>query len=274
MCKVMNVSRSGYFNWRNHQPSRQERRKKAIQERILFHYYDSKKIYGAPKITHLLRQEGYNIIERTVGLYMNELGIQSTVIKKFKVSTTNSNHNNPIAPNTLNQHFTTTAPNKVWVSDITQIPCREGKLYLANILDLYTREVIGWRLYGHMTNQLVLDALNDAYQKKRPGKGLIHHSDRGTQYASNEYREKLEDYGMVASMSRKGNCYDNACAESFFSVLKKELIQGKRFKTKQQAYDEIYRYIEFFYNRKRIHSAIGYNSPIQWEEKFYKGHSA
>lgn len=269
MCKVLKVSRSGYLKWRNHKPSEQEQRREKIKERILFHYHDSEKRYGSPKITQLLLKEGYKIVERTVGKYMNELGIRSCVSKKFKVVTTNSNHDYPIAPNKLNQQFTASAPNQVWVADITYIPCREGKLYLATILDLYTREIVGWRLDGHMETQLVLDALKNAYTAKKPKKGLLHHSDRGTQYASKDYREKLDSYKMEASMSRTGNCYDNACAESFFSLLKKELMQGRKFKTKQQAYTEIYRYIEFFYNRKRIHSSIGYMSPVEYAQKFY-----
>ncbi|SET86601.1 Transposase InsO and inactivated derivatives [Oceanobacillus limi] len=268
MCKVLKVTTSGYYKWRNRKPSQQELRKERIQERILYHYHDSEKRYGSPKITKLLEKEGYTITERTVGKYMQELDLRSCVSKTFKVNTTNSDHDYPIAPNILDQNFSTLAPNKVWVADITYIPCREGRLYLASILDLFTREVVGWRLYGHMETQLVIDALNDAYGAKKPGQGLLHHSDRGTQYASKEYREKLKEYQMESSMSRTGNCYDNACAESFFSILKKELIQGRRFQTKKQAYTEIYRYIEFFYNRKRIHGSIDYLSPIEYAEKF------
>lgn len=274
MCKVFGVSRSGYFKWRNHKPSQQQQRKEEIQERIKFHYDDSKKRYGSPKITKLLLKENFNITERTVGKYMKELGLRSCVSKKFKVVTTDSNHNHPIAPNILGQHFNVSKPNKVWVADITYIPCHQGRLYLATVLDLCTREIVGWRLYDHMTNQLVLDALNHAYESKQPGEGLLHHSDRGTQYASNDYRDQLKEYKMQASMSRTGNCYDNACAESFFSILKKELIQGQRFKTKQEAYTEIYQYIEFFYNRKRIHGSIGYVSPAQYAKQFDTKHLA
>lgn len=270
MCKALGVSSSGYFKWRNHEPSEQELRRNRIKDRIVFHFHDSEKRYGSPKITKLLQNEGYDTIERTVSKYMQQLGLRSCVSKKFKEATTNSNHNYPIAPNKLNQNFTTSAPNKVWVADITYIPCREGRLYLASVLDLFTREVVGWRLYGHMETQLILDALKDAYETKKPTEGLIHHSDRGAQYASNDYRNQLVEFNMVASMSRKGNCYDNACAESFFSLLKKELIQGRRFQTKKQAYTEIYRYIEFFYNRKRIHGSIGYLSPVEYAQKYYE----
>ncbi|MFD2043225.1 IS3 family transposase [Ornithinibacillus salinisoli] len=274
MCNEMKVSSSSYYDWIKHKPSQQELRKKRIQKRIIYHYHDSEKRYGSPKITKQLEKEGYTISERTVGKYMKELGLRSCVSKKFKVTTTDSNHGNPIAPNKLDQNFVASAPNKVWVADITYIPCREGRLYLASILDLFTREVVGWRLYGHMQTKLVLDALVEAYETKQPDQNLIHHSDRGTQYASNEYRERLNQYHMEASMSRKGNCFDNACAESFFSLLKKELIQGRRFQTKKEAYTEIYRYIEFFYNRKRIHGSIEYLSPVEYAQKYYEVISA
>lgn len=269
MCKVLHVSQSGYFKWKKHKPGQQELYRRRVKKRISEIFEDSGNIYGSPKITKLLRKKGFNITERTVGLYMHQLGLRSCVSRKFKVVTTDSNHDYPVAPNKLNQNFTSAAPNKVWVADITYIPCREGRLYLASILDLCTREIVGWRLYDRMETKLVMDALNDAYQARKPEKGLLHHSDRGTQYASKDYREKLLEYGMEASMSRTGNCYDNACAESFFSLLKKELLQGRRFRTKDEAYTEIYRYIEFFYNRKRIHGSIGYVSPVQYAKQFY-----
>jgi putative transposase len=270
MCKVMEVSRSGYYKWRTEAPSQQELRKAKLQERIAFHFHDSDGCYGSPKITYLLQEEGYVVIERTVGKYMKEMGLRSCVSKKFKVTTTDSNHDLPIAPNIVNQQFATARPNKVWAADITYIPCREGRLYLASILDLCTREIVGWRLGDRMTTDLVLGALEDAYTSKKPKRGLIHHSDRGSQYASIDYRKKLVEHKMIASMSRKGNCYDNACIESFHSILKKELVYRTKFKTKQQAHDEMFRYIEFFYNRKRIHSALGYLSPVKYAALFLK----
>jgi len=267
----MRVSRSGFYKWRQSIPSQREQRKAMVLERITFHFHDSEKRYGSPKITRMLWNEGIPISERTVSIYMQELGLRSCVSRKFKVQTTDSNHDLPIAPNVLNQNFNVAKPNKVWVADITYIPCREGRLYLASVLDLCTKEVVGWRLNDRMTTDLVSDALKAAYDAKKPGKGLIHHSDRGSQYASKEYRDKLEDYFMKASMSRKGNCYDNACIESFHSILKKELIYcNTKFKTKQQAYEAIYRYIEFFYNRKRIHSSLGYLSPVHFAARFKK----
>ena len=199
---------------------------------------------------------------------MKELQLRSCVSRKFKVQTTDSNHDFRIAPNILNQNFATSAPNKVWVADITYIPCRENKLYLASILDLCTREIVGWRLGVRMTTDLILGALEDAHAKKKPKNGLIHHSDRGSQYASDEYRNKLNSYNMTASMSRKGNCYDNACIESFHSILKKELIYCTKFRTVQQAYNELFQYIEFFYNRKRTHSSLGYLSPYRYAQLF------
>lgn len=270
MCDVLSVSRSGYYKWRNHETSQQELRKNQVLERIRYHFSDSEERYGAPKITFLLNKEGCNVTERTVGLYMKELGLRSCVSRKYKVQTTDSNHDMAIAPNILNQQFQSTEPSKVWVTDITYIPCREGRLYLASVLDLCTREIVGWRLADHMTTELVLEALKDAYDAKKPKEGLIHHSDRGAQYASTEYRELLKSYNMISSMSRKGNCYDNACIESFHSILKKELVYCRRFRTKQQAKDELFRYIEFFYNRKRIHGALGYLSPIRFAAQFQK----
>lgn len=239
-------------------------------ERIKWYYTDSDEIYGSPKITQQLLKEGWKVSERTVGLIMRELGLRSCTAKKYKVQTTDSNHDLPIAPNLLNQNFSTTAPNQVWVTDITYIPCREGRMYLANVMDLYTRKIVGWKIGDRMTNDLVLDALKQAYNVKKPPAGLIHHSDRGSQYASHAYRNQLNEYNMIASMSRKGNCYDNACIESFHSLIKKELVYRKRLRTKKEAHEKIYRYIEFFYNRKRIHSSINYMSPDRFEELFYR----
>lgn len=271
----MDVSRSGYYKWRSALPSKQEQRKRRLMERITYHYHDNDKRYGAPKITIKLHDEGYKVTERTVGLYMRELGLRSCVSKRYKVQTTDSKHDLPIAPNKLNQQFKTEKPNQVWVTDITYVPCREGRLYLASVLDLCTREIVGWRLQDRMTTDLVLGALQDAYEAKKPEKGLLHHSDRGSQYASEEYRKQLKAYKMEASMSRKGNCYDNACIESFHSILKKELIYcNPRFKTRQQAYDEIFKYIEFFYNCKRIHGALGYLSPVRFAAMFNKRKAA
>lgn len=269
MCVTLQVSRSGYYKWRKGKTSTQELRKAAVMERIRYHFADHKKRYGSPKITRLLHEEGYTVTERTVSVYMREMKLRSVVSKPYRVQTTDSKHNNPIAPNTLNQKFKVLKPNTVWVTDITYIPCRGGRLYLASVMDLCTREIVGWRLYNHMENSLVLDALQAAYAAKRPGAGLMHHSDRGSQYTSKEYVHQLKTYQMESSMSRKGNCYDNACIESWHSILKKELIYcNPRFKTPEQAYHAIYQYIEFYYNRKRMHGAIGYLSPARFAKQF------
>jgi putative transposase len=272
MCSVLEVSRSGFYKWlqEKEKENSYQKRRKALLARITWLFLDHCSRYGAPKITKLLKREGWNVSERLVGILMKENGLRSCVSKKFKVTTTDSNHDEPIAPNVLNQNFKTTAPNKIWVTDITYVPCREGRLYLASVMDLYTRKIVGWKLGERMTEDLVLAALDQAYEAKKPPKGLIHHSDRGSQYASKEYRARLKKYRMKASMSRKGNCYDNACIESFHSVLKKEFIYCTRFRTKAQAQQEMFEYIELFYNRKRIHGSLGYESPDRFEQMYYQ----
>lgn len=272
MCQTLNVSRSGYYKWLQEKANENsyQKRRKALLARIMYLFLDSKSRYGSPKITKLLKREGWSVSERMVGKLMKENGLRSCVSRKFRVNTTDSNHAHPIAPNVLNQRFTTTAPNKIWVTDITYVPCREGRLYLASVLDLYTRRIVGWKLADRMTTDLVLAALDQAYKAQKPPEGLIHHSDRGSQYASEDYRSRLHKYKMKASMSRKGNCYDNACIESFHSVLKKEFIYCTRFRTKAQAQQEVFEYIELFYNRKRIHGALGYVSPVRFEMQYYQ----
>ncbi|BBI36222.1 transposase [Cohnella abietis] len=271
MCEVLAVSRSGYYKWIQEKAvvSNYQKRRRELIRLITWHFIDSTNRYGSPKITKLLRNDGWIVSERRVGKLMKENGLRSCVSKKFRVTTTDSNHDQPIAPNVLNQNFKTTAPNKIWVTDITYIPCREGRLYLASVLDLYTRKIVGWKLASRMTTDLVLAALDQAYESHNPPEGLIHHSDRGSQYASEEYREKLKQYGMTASMSRKGNCYDNACIESFHSVLKKEFIYCTKFRTKVQAQQKMFEYIELFYNRKRIHGSLDYVSPVKFEAMYY-----
>lgn len=265
MCKVLQVSRSGYYKWRSAQPSDQEMRRAELTQRVLYHYHDSNGLYGSPKITALLRKEGYCVSDKTVARIMREQGLRSKTIRKFRVRTTDSGHGLPVAPNLLNQRFQASSPNEVWLADITYVPTRQGMLYLAGVLDLYTRKIVGWTLSDRMTSNLTTEALENAYNQCSPPPGLIHHSDRGAQYASHEYQAKLREYGMIGSMSRKGNCYDNACMESFHSIIKRELVYQTRFKTKEEARQQIYWYIEFFYNRKRIHSALDYTSPDRFE---------
>lgn len=239
-----------------------------LTERILHYYHDNDGLYGSPKITALLRREGFCVSEKTVARIMREQGLRSRTVRKFRVRTTDSNHSLPVAPNLLNQRFTTSSPNEVWAADITYVRTRQGMLYLASVLDLFTRKIVGWALGDRMTVALVSKAFRNACNQSPPPPGLIHHSDRGSQYASHEYQATLQEYGIVCSMSRKGNCYDNACIESFHSIIKRELIYLTRFQTKEEARQRIYWYIEFFYNRKRIHSALDYTSPDRFEEAY------
>lgn len=270
MCRVLDVSRSGYYKWRKSPQSERKRRREELAKRIEYYYNDSNGLYGSPKITYLLSREGYKVTEKTVGRMMRERGLKSRTVRKFKVRTTDSKHNMPVAPNLLEQQFQTAAPNQVWVSDITYVRTREGMLYLASVMDLYSRRIVGWALQPRMTVDLVTQALAAAYEANRPARGLVHHSDRGSQYASKEYREQLEAYGMTCSMSRKGNCYDNACIESYHSLIKRELVYLTKFKGRQEAKQQIYWYLEFFYNRKRIHSYLNYVSPHHFEARYYQ----
>jgi transposase InsO family protein len=198
---------------------------------------------------------------------MKELGLKSRTVKKYK-ATTHSNHSLPVYENILNQNFVAQAPNQVWMADITYSPTQEGWLYLASSMDLYTRKIVGWAAEERMTKSLVIEALHQSYRLQKPSASLLHHSDRGSQYASHDYQDQLKSYGIQTSMSRKGNCYDNACIESFHSVLKKELIYLEKFKTRREAKSAIFEYLECFYNRKRIHSSIGYFTPDQYERMF------
>lgn len=270
MCIVLGVSRSGYYKWYKAVPSEQQQRKEKLTARILWHFHDTDRRYGSPRIYNELKKEGWNVSERTVGKIMNEHGLRSCMSKKFRVTTTDSKHNDPIAPNLLAQDFSATKPGEKWVADITFIPCRERKLYLASVMDLYTKEIVGWVLSADMTKERVIEALKRAYAKKEPKEGLIHHSDRGGQYASEDYRKLLTTCHMKASMSRAGNCYDNACIEAFHSILKRELIYcNPTFQTQQEAYEAIFRYIELFYNCRRTSSALGYMSPLRFEQQYY-----
>lgn len=269
MCDVFGVSRSGFYKWLESPDSQRTLRRKELAQRIEYHYHDNDGIYGAPKITDCLRDEGKQVGEKTVGRIMREKGLRSCTVKKFKVTTTDSDHSLPVADNLLDQDFKTTAPNKVWMTDITYIRTRQGRMYLASVMDLYSRKIVGWSLKSRMTNELVLEALDRAVAAQKPPPGLLHHSDRGSQYASHEYQRRLEKYNMICSMSRRGNCYDNACIESYHGILKRELVYRETFQTKELAKRKIYWYLEFFYNRKRKHSSLGYLSPDRFEARYF-----
>lgn len=269
MCSVMGVSRSGYYKWKNRKPSEREKRRAKLRKRIRYHFDGFKQRYGSPKVSAKLREEGWIVATKTVGRLMKEMGLRSRTVKKYK-ATTNSKHSLPVYDNVLNRQFTVTAPNKVWVSDITYVPTAEGWVYLASLMDLFSRKIVGWAMGERMSKELVLAALDEAHERQQPGSGVLHHSDRGSQYASNEYRKRMEHYQMRGSMSRKGNCYDNACIESFHSVLKKELVYQTKFRTRKQAYEALNGYIDLEYNRIRIHSSIGYKSPYWFEKQYYE----
>lgn len=207
--------------------------------------------------------------QKTVANIMRENHLRSRTVRKYK-ATTNSKHDYPVQENVLNQEFVAKRPNEVWMSDITYVPTDEGWLYLASVMDLYSRKIVGWRIDERMTKELVIQALDTAVYRQDPIDTLLHHSDRGSQYASHDYQARLLKYNMVGSMSRKGNCYDNACIESFHSVIKRELIYLEKFETREQAKSKIFEYIEVWYNRERIHSSLGFISPVEAERRYYK----
>jgi transposase InsO family protein len=264
MFKVLNVSRSGYHNYVKRRYSRRENDEIIILEKIKEIHKNSRGLYGSPRIYQELRKRGLKINKKRVVRIMQKYGIRAKTRKKFK-KTTNSNHNNPIAKDLLGQNFKSRESNKIWVSDITYIRTREGWLYLSCILDLYSRMIVGWQIDRRQTSSLVTEAIGSALAKRGKHPGLIFHSDQGSQYASEAVRDILRDSQMVQSMSRKGNCYDNAVMESFFHTLKNELVSFETFTTREDAKMKIFDYIEIYYNRQRIHSSINYFTPVEYE---------
>ncbi|MEK4179472.1 IS3 family transposase [Aeribacillus sp. FSL K6-1121] len=241
MCQVFGVSRSGYYDWLKRAKSKQKERKEQLTQQIRNEYLKSRKIYGSPKITQELRKQGIRVSQKTVARIMSEEGLRSITVRKFK-ATTNSNHPYNVYANLLKQNFQATAPNEIWMADITYIPTDEGWLYLASIMDLYTRKIVGWYIDTRMTKELVIKALQRALNSEKPTGRVIHHSDRGSQYASNDYQQLLQEHHFQVSMSRRGNCYDNACMESFHSLIKKECIYLNRFRTRKEAKQAIFEY--------------------------------
>lgn len=264
MCKILNVSRTGFYAWVKRPESRRSRQNRYFEQKIRKIHEAVNKIYGAPKVYEELKDQGESCGKNRVARIMRNAGIKSKTKMKFK-ATTNSRHNFPVAPNLLDQQFNVNIPNKVWVADITYIHTAEGWLYLAALMDLYSRRIVGWSMGRRMTRQLTIDALNMAITNRHEVNGLIHHSDRGSQYASGEYQQILKEHGIICSMSRKGNCYDNAVIENFFHLLKTEHVHHYRYFTRQQARTSIFEYIESFYNRKRRHSRLNYMSPYNYE---------
>ena len=266
MCHILEVSRSGFYAWCKRPKSKRKLENEKLSQEIIRVFKQSNEIYGAIKITNKLRQEGIiGCSKNRVARLMRQNNLRSKIKRKFK-ATTNSRHNYPVADNLLKQDFSAQRANQVWVGDITYISTKEGWLYLATVLDLYSRRIVGWAMDSTMSKQLVIDALNQAIGRRRPPKGVIFHSDRGSQYASHDFQNLLKKHHFVPSMSGKGNCYDNACMESFFHLLKTELVYFQNYKTRAQAKQSIFQYIEIFYNRIRLHSKLGYISPCDFEK--------
>jgi putative transposase len=265
MCQVIEVSPSGYYAWRGREPSQRASTNQALDGQIIRIYWQHKSRYGAPRIWEELQSQGVPCSEKRVARRMKKLGLKAIQAKKFKV-TTDSEHNKPVAPDLLQQYFTAVCANEKWVSDITYIWTGAGWLYLAVVMDLYSRSIIGWSLQKRMTQQLVCDALTMGLFRRGFPKGVIIHSDRGSQYCSKRYQKLLRQNQLICSMSRKGCCYDNAAMESFFHSLKVELVYRETYVTREQARQSIFKYIEVYYNRQRRHSAIGYQIPMLYEE--------
>ena len=266
MCRVLGVSSSGYYAYRTRPASGRSLENRRLLNRIRAVHEKSRRTYGSPRVHWQLVAEGESCSRGRVERLMSANGIRAKQQRKF-VMTTDSKHDLPVAENVLGREFSVDEPNRVWSSDITYIPTDEGWLYLAGVLDLCSRTAVGWSMSDSLERTLVVDALRMAYRRRRPGKGLIHHSDRGSQYASEHYRNLLKDYGMQMSMSRKGDCWDNAPMESFFGTLKKELVHHRKFRTRAEARRDIFDYIEVFYNRERLHSSLGYLSPLNYEKQ-------
>lgn len=266
MCTTLEVSRSGFYVWLGRGESGRAREDCRLTVLIREEHERSRGTYGAPRIHAALKKRGEACGLHRVERLMQVAGIRSKVRRKFK-KTTDSNHPHPIAPNILDQKFSVGAPNQVWVSDITYIWTEEGWLYLASTLDLYSRKVVGWAMSAYMPASLVVGALQMAIDQRSPPRGLLHHSDRGVQYAANAFQGLLEHHGITPSMSGKGNCYDNAVQESFFHTLKTELCDHEHYRTRAEARASVFEFIEVFYNRQRLHSTLGYCSPAEFEAK-------
>jgi len=267
LCRVLRVSRSGYYLWLTRPESRRSRENRRLLAQIKAIHKKSRRTYGSPRVYQQLQKAGELCGRGRVARLMHSAGIRAKQRRKF-VATTDSKHNLPVAENRLERQFTVSVPNTVWAADITYIPTNEGWLYLSAVLDLCSKGIPGWAMAERMDARLVKDALKMAQARKQPAKGLLHHSDRGSQYASAEYQQLLKDHGMQVSMSRKGDCWDNAPMESFFHTLKTELTHHKQYQTREEAKRDIFEYIEVFYNRERLHSSLGYQSPLEFEAQF------
>ena len=266
MCRALAVSPAGYYAWRARPESVRAAANRALVAKIRVIHRESRETYGSPSIWDALLKQGHGVGEHRIARLMRQEGIRAKTVKKWR-ATTQSNHRLPVAENTLNRQFTVEHPNRVWAGDITYVWTTEGWLYLAVVLDLYSRLVIGWAMSQRLTVELAEQALTMALANRNPLAGLLHHSDRGSQYAATRYQLLLTTHGITTSMSRRGNCWDNACVESFFGTLKRELVYHRHYATREDAKQDIFEYIEVFYNRKRRHSTLGHHSPAEYEAR-------
>lgn len=264
LCRVLRVSKAGYYAWVKRAPSTRATEDVALSARIRTIHEASGRTYGSPRVHAELQADGQRHSVKRVARVMREGGLRAKAVRRFR-RTTQSDHTYPVAPNVLARQFTASAPDQVWVGDITYIATRAGWLYLAVVLDVATRQVIGWAMRHTLEQGLTLDALTMALTRRQPGPGVLHHTDRGSQYACHAYRAALTAAGMTCSMSRPGDCWDNAVAESFFATLKRELVDDADWPTRDDARTAIFRYLETWYNRRRRHSALGYVSPEEYE---------
>jgi putative transposase len=264
MCRFLQVSRSAYYDWLHRVPSTSEKDDADLTGILQSEFNKSRATYGTRRLKAALLGRDRAVSRRRIGRLMRAAGLACKTQRKFK-ATTNSQHDQPIAPNHLDRQFNVDRPNQVYAGDITYIYTQEGWLYLAVVIDLYSRQVVGWSMAEHMRTKLVNDALLMAVWKRKPEKGLMWHTDRGSQYASESHRALLTQHGIRQSMSRKGNCWDNSVSESFFHTLKTELVHQQTYQTRAEARQAVFEYIEVFYNRERLHSANGYLSPVDYE---------
>lgn len=264
MCRVLEVSRSGFYAWLKGTKSKRAIANDHLLVRIIKVHVNSHRTYGGRRVYWELRSQGEGCSANRVARLMSKHDLWAKTSRKFR-ATTNSKHNLPVAQNLLDRQFSVDAPNRAWVSDITYIPTEEGWLYLATVMDLYSRRVVGWSMDERVTRELAMDALRMAIRQRKPAAGLLHHSDRGVQYASNDYQKLLSQHGMVCSMSRKGDCWDNAAMESFYGSMKTECTHHRHYHSRSEARRDVFHYIEIFYNCQRRHSTLGYRSPAMFE---------
>ena len=265
MCRVLEVSVSGYYAWCQRSPSTHSRVDEHLSRQIEQVYQTHRQVYGSPRIHAVLKTQGIKCGRKRIARLMRQAG-WSAKARRHRTTTTDSCHGSPVANNVLGQDFRADAPNTKWVADITGVWTAEGWLYLAAILDVYSRFIVGWAMSATRDATLVEDALTMAMKRRHPEVGLLHHSDRGSQYTSADYQKHLAQAGIAVSMSRKGNCYDNAMMESFFGTLKAECVERQVYQTRREARQSIFEYIETFYNRQRLHSSLGYVSPFAYEQ--------